>query len=322
MTKKHLFQGLFFLIFLLIIWCLLFGYFPFLLFAMTCMIVMICFVVSFVPMKMTTVEIHCLDRIIERNQPLKICFQRVENGPLSCGSIVVNYEIIDIFEKVVQKGYAVIDGDHVSCQIKMNHCGHDTIRISSIVCYDILQCFHRRHLNEAQIEVDILPHYQKRSIDFHQMENIHQDGNFYSSFQKGDDYSEIYELKSYQQGDTLKHIHWKASLKSQDFLVKVGSQPMNQKIILAMEYQQDQDIYDHQLDYFYSLCLELLKHQITFEIVTVCQKESWETRTIHHTHDLLETLQWLMKNPILQLSHHSNRTFYWIQGETIKECGL
>lgn len=49
-------------------------------------------------------------------------------------------------------------------------------------------------------------------------ERLDEDG--VSSFRKGNDIGETYELRAYQSGEPLRNIHWKMTAKTGDFIVK------------------------------------------------------------------------------------------------------
>ena len=137
--------------------------------------------------------------------------------------------------------------------------------------------------------------------------------------QKGDDYSEIFEIRTYREGDELKHIHWNMSSKFQEFFVKVGSQPVHENLTLAIEYKENNTFYDLQFDYFYSLCISLLKENIAFEIVTSCDVQNMHVQSIHSVDNLATTIRWMMKNPIKTLDQSfMSRSFYQIKGQNLE----
>ena len=56
-----------------------------------------------------------------------------------------------------------------------------------------------------------------------------------SCFQKiriGEDTSEVFDIREYRSGDTSHRIHWKLSAKTDDFMVKEYSLPMERTVLL------------------------------------------------------------------------------------------
>lgn len=56
---------------------------------------------------------------------------------------------------------------------------------------------------------------------------------------KGDDVSEVNEIREYIAGDRIQNIHWKLSAKSDDFMVKDYSRPVNNEICILFDLRKD-----------------------------------------------------------------------------------
>ena len=52
---------------------------------------------------------------------------------------------------------------------------------------------------------------------------------------KGDDRSEIFEIRDYKPGDELQTIHWKLSAKTDDLMVKEFSEPVSEQFTVYLE---------------------------------------------------------------------------------------
>ena len=52
------------------------------------------------------------------------------------------------------------------------------------------------------------------------------DSNDYAPGKRGSDHSEVFQLRPYEQGDSLKQVHWKASCKFDDLIVRDASFPI------------------------------------------------------------------------------------------------
>ena len=160
-----------------------------------------------------------------------------------------------------------------------------------------------------------MPHYYPVDIMLQQVHMYERQEDHPLNHQKGDDYSEIFEIRSYREGDELKHIHWNMSSKFQEFLVKVGSEPLQERWLLMMEYKENNDFYDEQFDYFYSMCVSLLKTNKTFEIVT-SSHDPLQVQFVDSLDKLLVSIKWIMKNPIESLDFflmHSSYCFILVQ---------
>lgn len=60
------------------------------------------------------------------------------------------------------------------------------------------------------------------------------EGDVFSKHRSGDDPSEIFQLREYQPGDKMNRIHWKASVKQNDYIVKDYSMPLPNDIAIII----------------------------------------------------------------------------------------
>lgn len=271
---KNLLKYFCFLAFLYGLWRFVSGYFSFLLFLMAFCLICICLLLSIIPMRKTTISIKMQQAYCLRDETINLSFCRQSVTPIPCGQIIIEYQMIDAFSQIVVEKSVCLHDQQVDVEIPCPHCGHYTIQVQKIKCFDLLQCFSFSKTVSIQNSFDVMPHYHLVDVSVHQVHQLDEQGENYLTDQKGDDYSEIFEIRTYREGDELKHIHWNMSSKFQEFFVKVGSQPVHENLTLAMEYKENNTFYDLQFDYFYSLCISLLKENIAFEIVTSCDVQN------------------------------------------------
>lgn len=316
---KNLLKYFCFLAFLYGLWRFVSGYFSFLLFLMTFCLICICLLFSIIPMRKSTISIKMQQAYCLRDETINLSFCRQSVTPIPCGQIIIEYQMIDAFSQIVAEKSVCLHDQQVDVEIPCPHCGHYTIQVQKIKCFDLLQCFSFSKTVSIQNSFDVMPHYHLVDVSVHQVHQLDEQGENYLTDQKGDDYSEIFEIRTYREGDELKHIHWNMSSKFQEFFVKVGSQPVHENLTLAMEYKENNTFYDLQFDYFYSLCISLLKENIAFEIVTSCDVQNMHVQSIHSVDNLATTIRWMMKNPIKTLDKSfMSRSFYQIKGQNLE----
>lgn len=61
------------------------------------------------------------------------------------------------------------------------------------------------------------------------------DSDRFSTYKKGDDPSEIFDIREYADGDKIQRIHWKLSSKTGDLMVKEGSLPLMKEIHIFID---------------------------------------------------------------------------------------
>lgn len=64
---------------------------------------------------------------------------------------------------------------------------------------------------------------------------IDLDGSMYSTAKSGFDMSEVFSVREYMPGDSLKGIHWKLSNKMDQMLIREGSFPIKNSVLVLME---------------------------------------------------------------------------------------
>ena len=67
------------------------------------------------------------------------------------------------------------------------------------------------------------------------VQNFVGDATVYDSLRSGDDASEIFKLREFQDGDKLKDIHWKLTAKEDKLIVRENSLPKACSTVLLLE---------------------------------------------------------------------------------------
>ena len=62
-----------------------------------------------------------------------------------------------------------------------------------------------------------------------------QNSDVYAEDRPGPDLSQTYELREYHSGDSLRSIHWKRSSRGDSWIVREGSWPVGQSLLLLLE---------------------------------------------------------------------------------------
>ena len=81
----------------------------------------------------------------------------------------------------------------------------------------------------------ILPELFSTHVEYNLHESDIYDSETYSQFRKGQDYSEIYQIREYVPGDNVKYIHWKLSGRTDTPMVKEASFPLDKSLMIVMD---------------------------------------------------------------------------------------
>lgn len=101
-----------------------------------------------------------------------------------------------------------------------NICGEEHIICKQIVCYDVFGvCSVRLKPLTEQIVV-VMPQTVSVRVSETRTSLGQQEGQQFDYTKKGNDRSEVYDMREYQPGDDMRSIHWKLSSKLDSLIVK------------------------------------------------------------------------------------------------------
>lgn len=135
----------------------------------------------------------------------------------------------------------------------------------------------------ASIIINVYPlPCQRKNVDLKKVED-----HLESRKGKGDDYSEIYELRVYKPGDDFRHIHHRLSARNDDYIIKVGSDHSN--IIKTYKIgEETMSSYETLLGYIY---LQYLKASKTGSFINVAYKDKpYTLRTKYNFYSLCDQI--------------------------------
>lgn len=67
------------------------------------------------------------------------------------------------------------------------------------------------------------------------------DGSIYDEYRAGFDQSEVFEIRAYRAGDKTAQIHWKLSQKTDTLMLRQGSLPVKNALLLILEAPQGKE---------------------------------------------------------------------------------
>lgn len=149
--------------------------------------------------------------------------------------------------------------------ISLEGCGIYSIELISVKYFDLFFLFTLKKKINKSISLFILPTIHPINATIIPEKNISSDSDVFSPDKRGDDPSEIFDIREYQDGDKQNRIHYKLSAKSDITYVKEFSFPVLSKLGLLVEpvsmdskgYDFD-DIFSTMLDaaasFFYYAC--------------------------------------------------------------------
>ncbi|MDE6149890.1 MAG: DUF58 domain-containing protein [Ruminococcus sp.] len=194
------------------------------------------------------------------------------------------------------------DSQLLTFNIASKHCGTAHIEIANVKICDMLRLFKPKLClseikihNKTLITVFPVPLLLKNEILDYSDDNL--ESNVYSNTQKGDDPSEIFDIREYAENDKLNRIHWKLTAKQGETMVKDYSLPITNQIMLMLNLsipdasENSIDLYDAIISTAYSCSTYLSEKQISHNL---CWYDDSEQNTINITVESIDNVSQAM----------------------------
>ncbi len=193
---------------------------------------------------------------------LSVVAENVYITPVANLNIVVVYQFNNLRETTSKTQEITIAGMNqcpfdIDCML--SHSGCLTIDMTASYMYDPMKLFKFRLSNIKEHVLHIMPILV--NPDYYGMYTSYDtiiDAKEYSKTRKGEDISEIFDIRSYVHGDSLNRVHWKLSAKEDTLMVKELSQPVNHNHCIIIDVvNANSDIERSYIDGVYELAYAL-----------------------------------------------------------------
>lgn len=124
-------------------------------------------------------------------------------------------------------------------KIKMRDCGNVRISVVRVKCYDKLGLFCWHQKSDIRLETLVYPAQIRLNIQLSGKAQTTVSGELYDQTRKGQDVSEVFGLRDYNEGDPLGSIHWKLSSKVDDLVVREFAHPSNYNILILYDMMKE-----------------------------------------------------------------------------------
>lgn len=193
---------------------------------------------------------------------LSIVAKNMYVTPVANLNIVIVYQFNNLREttsKTQEIDIAGMNQYSFDIECKLSHSGCLTIDMTNSYMYDPMKLFKFRLSNIKEHVLDIMPILV--NPDYYGMYTSSDsiiDAKEYSKTRKGEDGSEIFDIRGYVHGDSLNRVHWKLSAKEDTLMVKELSQPVNHNHCIVIDVvNANNDIERSYIDGVYELAYAL-----------------------------------------------------------------
>lgn len=224
----------------------------------------------------TTAEVGCKNPVAEMDsmgRPARATISlEVENTgkwlPISKGIAWVKYENRFSGEKGKMKvRFSVDTGKRRGRRVPvvMHHCGNVSIKVEKVKIYDYLNLFATTiGRNFDTQDILVMPPLKEIYLGDNRWYNeTNEDSDRFSLYKKGDDPSEVFDIRDFKDGDRIQQIHWKLSSKTDHYMVKDGSLPLAKAIHIFVDLcTADSHAADILVQGIYSISMTLMEQGV------------------------------------------------------------
>lgn len=184
-----------------------------------------------------------------------------KNGRVFCPAILVKIRAKNSFSGLNEKiklrcGGSITKPVMSSHDELAEHCGCVELRIKSCRVYDFMGIFFIPIKIRQTLRVSVMPRRKKPAL----MPDSGSAAIIGYRPKIGGGFSDYYELRAFQSGDSLKNIHWKASSKYDDLIVREPSIPIYRRIAVRLDFSDNCDENDDILARFCYVAEHFLKN--------------------------------------------------------------
>lgn len=174
---------------------------------------------------------------MSKNEQVPVCITITNEGwmpvpRIFCKVQIINQLTMEKEEEILRLSAASKSIVKKQIQVSSESCGYMQIMVSKLYLMDWIGFLPVICISKAQGKASVLPDTFSTSVFLNMSMANREEADSWSQNSKGNDQSEVFLLRDYIEGDSLKHIHWKLSSKRQQLIVKESSLPVEKTLLI------------------------------------------------------------------------------------------
>ncbi len=210
------------------------------------------------------VELNIPTAHIEKNQEfaVEVLVKNLSVFPMPVIPVKVSCENEFTGEKFYTEEKVMTDAKGTASLLlflQSKYCGKMRITMEEIRVQDYLRLFSKKApVLEISKEIIVFPKIHKISLNAITWVQDKQEGEEFSHARSGEDTSEVFDVHEYREGDMFQRVHWKLTAKEDEYLVKEYSLPIEQTILVFIDFYADKEqVTQAQFDCFLEILASL-----------------------------------------------------------------
>ena len=125
------------------------------------------------------------------------------------------------------------------CESESDFCGNMEIELESVRICDLLGIFYIKRAVHSRASVKIMPEFRLMPLEITRAaREFRTDSDEYSGEKRGDDPSELFQVREYRVQDSIRDIHWKLSAKEEELMVKEHALPLGCAVLVWIDLSE------------------------------------------------------------------------------------
>ena len=184
-----------------------------------------------------------------------------------------------------------------------SHCGRFQFACQSVSICDGLGLVRIQHGVELRKKQLITPELFPMRVTLSGSESPLSEEDNITLNQKGQDFSETFQLREYIEGDNLKQMHWKLSQKLERYIVRDASRTLHRALLVfwdrtAMQKETSPKVADTLAESVISFCLAITQGEFPYSVAwSRDDGAGCELRDINSMDDLYSAIPAMLHTP-------------------------
>ena len=164
--------------------------------------------------------------VAEKEQPVNVGVRIENKSRIPVSRLEAKIKIQNRFyqpeKEVIFQGMADGRGTtRLTTAITSSQCGLVALWVEQVKIWDLFHLFGKRIETDGKEELSVLPEYYEALLEITpQIREQLIESEEYDEKRPGDDPSQIFQIREYREGDRMQRIHWKASARTSQLMVK------------------------------------------------------------------------------------------------------
>ncbi|MDF2803538.1 MAG: hypothetical protein K0S61_3441 [Anaerocolumna sp.] len=218
------------------------SYFTGILFLAIVLIPVVLYVILFITSSKITVNLLSGRNMVTKGEAEEIVLEFTNKSLFPLNRVLIPIEYVNEVtgikrNKIVELALEQKSTQKVCINLQSSHCGNINITIKKILIFDFLHIWKKRKNLSLNTVIAVVPDIYETDtglINKVYTINSSSDSERYSKEKKGDDVSEVFDVRDYKPGDKPNRIHRKLSQRLDQVMIKEFSEPLKDSVAFIL----------------------------------------------------------------------------------------